>query len=268
MIYLWYSTEHMNFRYLQPTARIAEYVQEILVIEDFRVVSPFVMHLFANGKPTLLFQTAKGQIGNSTNNLTLFGQTVFPGTLTLKEDFTLIAYFFKPYTLNSLFGVSAQEMTDSPVELNLLPATVRTDLQERLLNAASTADMITLLDNYIFNLTTRIRTDMRIIKYAVERIAGSPARKNLVEVQQELYMTTRTFQRMFEKNIGIIPTQFRRISQFNAAFQQLNRLNFKNLTDISFSNGYADQSHFIRTFREFTSLTPKEYLAYRKPADK
>jgi AraC-like DNA-binding protein len=258
----------MKVAYLQPAAAIAAYVEEILVMEDFRVTTPFVLPLFANGKPTLLFQTAKGQIGNSTNNLTLFGQTVFPNTLTIREDFTLIAYFFKPYALNTLFGVSAQELTDSPIDLNLLPASVRTDLQERLLNASSTAGMMALLDNYIFSLTTRIQADIRIIKYAVEKIAAASSKKNLVEVQQELYMTPRTFQRMFEKNIGIIPTQFRRISQFNAAFRQLNTLRFKNLTDVSFSNGYADQSHFIRAFKEFTSLTPKEYLAYRKPAEK
>ena len=258
----------MEVTYLPPSSKIAEYVEEILVIAHFRVTSPFVLPLFANGRPTLLFQTAKGQIGNSTNNLTLFGQTVFPATLTIKEDFTLIAYFFKPYALNSLFGVSAQELTDNPVELNLLPAPVRVSLQEQLLNASSSSEMIALLDNYIFSLTTKIKTDLRIIKYAVEKIASAHSKKNLVEVQQELYMTGRTFQRLFEKNIGIIPTQFRRISQFNAAFQQLNKLQFKNLTDISFSNGYADQSHFIRAFKEFTSLTPKEYLAYRKPAEK
>lgn len=258
----------MKATYLTPAPQIAEYVQEILLLEHFQVTKPFVLPLFANGMPTLLFQTAKGQIGNSTNNLTLFGQTVFPDTLTIHEDFTLIAYFFKPYALNALFGVSAPELTDNPVDLNLLPAPVRTRLQEQLLNASSSSEMMALLDNYIFSLTTRIKTDMRIIRYAVEKISSAPSKKNLVEVQQELYLTGRTFQRLFEKSIGIVPTQFRRISQFNAAFRQLNTLQFRNLTDLAFSNGYADQSHFIRAFREFTSLTPGEYLGYRKPAGK
>src|SRR5690606_8982238 len=117
--------------------------------------------------------------------------------------------------------------TDSPIDLNLLPASVRADLQEQLLNASSSNEMIALLDNYIFRLITKIKTDVRLIKYAVEKIAGAPSQKNLAEVQQELYMTRRTFQRLFQKNIGIIPTQFRRISQFNTAFRQLNKRQFK-----------------------------------------
>lgn len=214
--------------------------------------------------PTLLFQTAKGQIGNSTNYLTLFGQTVFPDTLTIGEDFTLIAYFFKPYVLNSLFGVSAQELTDNPIELNLLPAFARLGLQEQLLNASSSREMIDLVDNYIYSLINKIKTDTRIMKYAVERIAAEPSKKNLAVVQAELCMTGRTFQRRFERTIGIIPTRYRRISQFNAAFRQLNSLQFTNLTALSYDNCYSDQSHFIRAFKEFTSLTPSEYLAYSK----
>ncbi|HEX6428081.1 MAG TPA: AraC family transcriptional regulator, partial [Niastella sp.] len=56
--------------------------------------------------------------------------------------------------------------------------------------------------------------------------------------------------------------QFRRIWQFNNAFQQLNNRQFNKLTDIAFANGYADQSHYIRAFKEFTGITPKEYLKF------
>jgi AraC-like DNA-binding protein len=250
----------MKATYLTPAPHVATYVQEILVLEHFQVSTPFVLPLFANGTPTLLFQTARGQLGHQANHLTLFGQTVFPGKLTLNEDFTLIAYFFKPYALHALFGIQAQELTDNPIDMNLLPVSMRAGLQEQLLNAASTMEMLELLNHYIFSLITRINTDLRIVQYAVEKITSSPSRTNLAAVQQELHITTRTFQRLFEKSIGIMPTQFRRISQFNAAFQQVNRGQFKSLTDVAYHNGYADQSHYIRAFKEFTGFTPKEYL--------
>jgi AraC-like DNA-binding protein len=70
---------------------------------------------------------------------------------------------------------------------------------------------------------------------------------------------------MFESNVGISPRLYKRICQFDAAFQQLNRRKFAKLSDIAYQNGYADQSHFIRSFKEFTNITPKEYLAYGPP---
>ncbi|MBA4054254.1 MAG: AraC family transcriptional regulator [Marivirga sp.] len=252
----------MKVSYLTPADIVSEYVKNILVIENCRVTNPFVLPLYANGTPTLLFQTAKGQIKNNSNYLTLFGQTVLPDTLTIHDNFTLIAYFFKPYSVNSLFGVLAQELTDKPIDLKLLSSTKTALLQEQLLNAASTAEMISLLDNYIFRLAEKVKIDTPLIKYATQQITIAPGKEILTTVQHKLCVTERTFQRMFEKNIGISPNQFRRIAQFNAAFQQLNRRQYTNMSDIVFGNGYADQSHYIRAFKEFTNLTPKEYLNY------
>jgi AraC-like DNA-binding protein len=245
-----------------PGNKISDFVHSILVIENLKVINPFVLPLYANGSPTLLFQTAKGQIKGNSNNLTLFGQTVFPETLTIKENFTLIAYFFKPFSLFSLFGVSAQELTDNPINLNLLEPSKALALQEKLLNANSKDEMLKLIDNYIFSLMTKVKAGIELIKFAANKIIEDPCKESLQNVQRELYLTERTFQRMFEKNIGISPNQFRRICQFNSAFQQLQKRKFNNLTDIVFDKGYADQSHYIRTFKEFTNITPTDYLKF------
>jgi AraC-like DNA-binding protein len=245
-----------------PAEKISDYVHGILVIENYQVTNPFILPLYANGSPTLLFQTAKGKIKGNANNLTLFGQTVFPETLTITDNFILIAYFFKPFALFSLFGLSAQEMTDSPIDLNLLTPKKTLELRERLLNADSVETMIMLLDNYIYSLIVKVKADFQVIKFATTEIARYSYKEALISVRNELYITERTLQRMFEKNIGVSPNLYRRICQFNAAFEQLNRRRFSKLSDIAFENGYADQSHYIRAFKEFTAITPKEYLNF------
>src|SRR6187402_624712 len=130
----------MKVTYKKPTEKLSEYVQDILVIENYHVTVPFCLPLFANGTPTLLFHTAKGQSKNNSGYLTLFGQTIHPDQLQIKDNFTLIAYFLKPYSIISLFGISAQELTDKPVDFNLLSK--RTDLQDKLLNSDSASEMI------------------------------------------------------------------------------------------------------------------------------
>lgn len=242
-------------------------MQRILVIENFQVTNPFVLPLYANGSPTLLFQTAKGQIKGNSNNLTLFGQTVFPETLTIEDNFTLIAYFFEPFSLFSLFGVSPRELTDNPIDINLLEPSKIQGLQEQLLNASSTKEMLQLIDHYLFSLITKVESDIRLIRHATTKIAENPGKEALQNIQNELCVTERTFQRMFKENIGIPPRQYRRICQFSSAFRQLQQREFKNLTDIAFKNGYADQSHYIRTFKEFTNITPKDYLKFGTQTD-
>lgn len=239
--------------------RVSEYVKGILIIENYQNKKPFMLPLFANGTPTLVFQTAKGQIKNQSNYLTLFGQTVLPEHLFINGEFTLIAYFLAPHSLLSLFGIQATELTDNPIDLNLL--TNNSVLQEQLLNTKTISKTLSLLDDYIYSLITKDKSDINRIKYATEIISQNPSGRILAQVQKKLCITERTFQRLFEKNIGVSPTQFRRINQFNKAFQQLNARQFQNLSDIAFENGYADQSHYIRAFKEFSLLTPTEYLS-------
>ncbi|MDH7461409.1 helix-turn-helix domain-containing protein [Chitinophagaceae bacterium 26-R-25] len=252
----------MKVAYLLPDRKIAEYVQSILVIENYEVRTPFILPLFANGMPTLLFQSAKGKINNYSNYLTLFGQTVLPDTITLTENFTLIAYFFKPFVLTSLFNIEANELTDKPGDLRSLTSSMANSLQEQLLNSATPKEMIALINRYVLDLAAKSKKDAQILKYVTEKIVQNPDKDALIKVQKELYITERTFQRMFENNIGVSPNQYRRIAQFNAAFEQLNKRQFRSLSDIVFKNNYSDQSHFIRTFKEFTNLTPKEYLKF------
>ena len=253
----------MKARNIIPCEKISRYVDRILVIENYEITFPFILPLYANGVPTILFKSVKGKLGNdNSHHLTLFGQTVLPESLTLTDEFILIAYFFKPYTLLSLFGVSAQELTDRPIDLNLLFRQRSTELQERLLNACSVENMIFLLDDFIFGLISSAKTECPLIKYATTKIAKDPSKESLVLVQKELHITERTFQRIFERNIGIAPNLYRRICQFNSAFTQLSNRRHQKLSDIAFQNGYADQSHYIRSFREFTNITPKEYLHF------
>ncbi|NOU20022.1 MAG: helix-turn-helix transcriptional regulator [Bacteroidales bacterium] len=253
----------MRAQNITPNDKIAPYVDRILVIENEVIQNPFILPLYANGVPNLLFMSVKGKLGNSHSNyLTLFGQTILPEQLTLREDFTLIAYFFKPHTLISLFGIAAYELTDKPIDLNLLSPQKTIILQDRLLNCESIEDMIQSIDNYIYGLAKATKEISSTIKYASEKITKHYSKESLSNIQRELNISERTFQRMFEKHIGISPNIYRRICQFNSAFMDLNSGNYHNLSDIAYNHGYSDQSHYIRSFKEFTNITPSEYLKY------
>jgi len=253
----------MRVQNIIPNYKIADYVDRILVIENEVFLQPFVLPLYANGVPTLLFKSVKGKLGNCDSNyLILFGQTISPESLTLDDDFTLIAYFLKPYSLISLFGIPAFELTDKPIDLNLLSPQKTISLQDKLLNCESVERMILSLDNYILDIAKASKDISEAIKYATEKIASHYSKESLVNIQRELNISERTFQRIFEKNIGVSPNAYRRICQFNSAFTDLNLGNYKNLSDIAFNHGYADQSHYIRAFKEFTKINPSEYLNY------
>jgi AraC-like DNA-binding protein len=253
----------MKIIYPAPADSVSAYVQAILVIENDQVISPFALPLFANGTPTLLFSTAAGRIGNAVHHFMLFGQTVLPQQLLIPQSFKLIAYFLQPFALGPLFHITASELTDRPLALDLLAGT--SGLQEQLLNTATTTELLGLMNAYLYGKIIAISHEDKRVIYAAKKVSGISDKSVLTTVQQELHMTERTFQRLFEQHIGVSPNQFRRINQFNRAFRQINESNYDDLGAVAHHNGYADQSHFIRAFKEFTDLTPSAFLRMRPP---
>jgi AraC-like DNA-binding protein len=257
---------NLKTSFLIPPSTISQFVSGILVIEDANLSHEFVIPLFANGSPTLVFQTAKAQKGNQTiGNLTLYGQTIQPAELKFRDGFTFIAYFLFPHALTQLFAIAPKEITDNYLDLTLLKQTKKFELQEQLLNSASLEESLQLIERFILNLSKQSFNDDRRILFAVNELKNSKGLLSLVELRNDLHITERSFQRLFENNIGISPNLYKRICQFQFAFQQVNQNRFLKLTDVAYDSGFADQSHFIRVFKEFTGLTPNEYLAKLAP---
>lgn len=252
----------METQTIVPHQKIAGSVNQILVIENKGFTRPFTLPLYANGVPTLLYTSVKGKLhAGSTNHLTLFGQTITPEKLTLTEDFLLIAYFFKPYCLPSLFGIEGPELTDNPIDIQLIAGQNSVGiLKEKLLHAINAEAAIALLNEFVEQLMNRSKESHPLLQYVTTRIYKNYSKDVLTELQKELSITERSFQRLFHKGMGTTPSIYRRICQFNAAFIDLNLGKYKNLSELAFYHGYADQSHYIRTFREFTAITPTEYL--------
>lgn len=255
----------MNTKSFLPPLTITGYVSSILVIENLDYKSDFMLPLYANGSPTIVFQTANAVKQNRTiGKLTLYGQTILPDELSFNNSFTLIAYFLQPHSLKALFDIKASELTNDFLDLNDIKEAKEISLQERLLNEPSLNKRLQLINDFIEKLSTLSNSDNSKTIFVTNELKNVGI-NSLTDVQRKLNTTERSLQRLFEANVGISPKMFKRICQFHQAFQQLNQYQFGKLTDIAYENGFADQSHFIRVFKEFTGLTPKEYLAKSAP---
>jgi AraC-like DNA-binding protein len=130
----------------------------------------------------------------------------------------------------------------------------------QLMYASSTAGKVEVLDNFLIHQLQVNKKECEIITYATDEMMYNPGTEILSAIINKLNLNERSFQRIFKKYVGITPNQYRRICQFQVSFTQLRGKDFNKLTDIAYDNGFADQSHFIRSFREFTQTTPQEYL--------
>jgi len=251
----------MKYWYQKPHQLLSEYVRTVLILESFSKPGDQQLPLVTNGMPALLYRTEKDRSGTeNVLQLTLFGRSTTADSWTINDHTTIIGYFFKPFALSTVFNVQAKKLIGDAVDLSQWSPHKTNALRTQLIYAASTQQKIKVLDNLIIQQLQQNNKECEIIKYATDEIMRNPGTEILSAILNKLNINERTFQRIFKKYVGVTPNQYRRICQFQISFEQLRGKEFNKLTDIAYDNGFADQSHFIRSFKEFTRLTPNDYL--------
>jgi AraC-like DNA-binding protein len=250
----------MKHWYQKPSKLLTEYVRTILIMEGFSASDSNNLPVFTNGMSALFCRTEKSK-GNyeNINRLTLFGNS--PADIwTIHKQTTIIAYFFKPFVMPSLFNISAKKLSGEPFDLSNGIPHKYTALKTQLIYAPDTARKIEVLDNLLLQQLNENQRVCKIVQYATDQIMNNSSKEIIAEILETLCLNERTFQRIFKKYVGITPTQYRRICQFQQSFGQLREKQFNKISEVVYDNGFADQSHFIRSFKEFTQVTPNDYL--------
>lgn len=248
----------MKYWYQRPPESIAQYVRTILIVKGAGDEPSCDLPLFTNGSPAFLCRIKNG----AANELTLFGESVPEDKWEVDTDTTIIAYLFKPFMLATVFGVAASTLKENPVQLSLWSARKTIALNLQLANAQRSSEQFNVLNGFIEQLIASNKRDCDIISYATDLMMQESNTDVLARIPAELNLTERTFQRIFKKYVGTTPNQYRRICQFYFAFARLRGRNYDKLTDIAYTHGYFDQSHYIRSFKEFAGTTPNDYLEF------
>jgi AraC-like DNA-binding protein len=95
---------------------------------------------------------------------------------------------------------------------------------------------------------------------AIEKIKKDNSETTLTKIQSSLNLSERSLERIFNSNVGVSPKLFFRINRFQATLNCIRKNSFSHLTKVAYEYSYADQSHFIREFKEFAGINPKQYL--------
>lgn len=255
----------MNCQHFPPPENLKEYVHAFWSLElPAQSPAPPSFRTYAEGIPGLIFHQVTGgslyQNDRELHQLFLYGPATTHARIHATGHLSMVGIFFRPNALKTVFGLNAALLADTCLDAGTLAACEYRALPEQLINTKTAIDRIELLAGWIKVQAekNRERRD-NMMQYAASVIAGSKGNVALKGLQIELQLSERTFERKFKEYIGISPKLFSRICRFQSSMHQLRQNGFSKLSDIAFDHDYADQSHFIRAFKEFAGFSPLQY---------
>lgn len=96
-------------------------------------------------------------------------------------------------------------------------------------------------------------------------LADLAAPPTLDELAQRFSLRKETLIRTFRQDTGLTPGSFLNVSRVEFAKARLRAGD--DIADVGYQSGFADQSHFHKTFVSYTAATPRQYATGRSISD-
>ena len=158
------------------------------------------------------------------------------------------AFFNLP--IHELFGLNVSlDNFFKPSELAVL--------EEELQSVVSVEQKVGIVQQFFIARISYQKADL-LIADSVGKIKAASGILNVKDLSDSLFISLDAFEKRFRKSVGTTPKRFADIVRMKALITQAEATG--TLLKPALDAGFFDQSHFIRDFKKFTGLTPKELL--------
>ena len=133
----------------------------------------------------------------------------------------------------------------------------------RLHEARTVAMRFQVLEKWLMLVANRPLKHHPAVSFALKEFQRDPGLFSSAVVAERVNLSQRRFIQVFRDEVGLTPKLFCRVRRFQEVIKMVEKRNALDWVDIALSCGYFDQSHFNHDFREFSGLSPTEYLPLR-----
>ncbi|MEI9809134.1 MAG: helix-turn-helix transcriptional regulator [Bacteroidota bacterium] len=173
----------------------------------------------------------------------------------------IVSARFLPDGLPPFLDIPVTDLENKAVSLVDLFGEKGKELEEKVVTATGNEQRIQLIEEFLLSRLTDPGTIDNVTKACVDVIFQSQGQIGVVELAGKMNINRRNIERKFTSAIGMSPKQLSRVVRLQATLKMLEQKKFTSLTSLAYENGYYDQAHFIKDFKEFTGMSPKSFYA-------
>jgi AraC-like DNA-binding protein len=178
---------------------------------------------------------------------------------------SMIGAYFRAGGLAAFTSVPLHELTNRAVRVEEIWGPDAADIAARLAELSG-AMRIDALESLLFKRlggprrTQHVSVDVLGLATAIERRAG---RVRVEQLTRDAGVSRQHLARVFRERVGVTPKLYVRLARFQSSLAYTDAGEAVEGARAALALGYADQSHWIAEFKEFSGLTPHSFAARR-----
>lgn len=239
-----------------------------LTREDvFAVGESFCSPLFADGHASIVFsfpQMCRAGGVWQTSGAGPRGDVIGPmtgvGDNSLDERPEMVGVFLRASAITRLLGVAACELTDQVIPIETLWGPPAAMVADHLAEVRGEWARLEYLDSVLLGRIGEPRRWSRSVDAIglAECVWRQGGRMSTQQMADAAGTSRQHLTRLFREVVGVSPKLYGRLARFHSTLRNMRPEERKPWAEAALEMGYADQSHMIREFRHFSSLTPEE----------
>ncbi|MFT3994928.1 MAG: helix-turn-helix domain-containing protein [Dysgonomonas sp.] len=168
---------------------------------------------------------------------------------------------FYPYGVANFIKTPLKNLENKETPIaELFGLTTSNELEQKIIHATHTQHRIEIIETFLLDKLNEKSTIDNIVKSTVDTLIATSGSSPIKAILKEDLSKRRQLERKFLKQIGMSPKQLGKVIRLQTALKLLLNQKTETFTEIAYESEYYDQNHFIKDFKEFTGITPKEFL--------
>lgn len=197
----------------------------------------------------------------------VLGQTMEPFYIEPTGFVKTFAIRFYPYGFASFVSEPIKNLVNKETSIKQLFGQETADeLEQKIVKAKNTEQRISIIEKFLLDRLNDEKTINRIVKNTIDSLMSTNGSASINSILKDDLSKRRQLERNFKKQIGVSPKQLGKVIRLQTALKMLLDQKSENLTDIAYESEYFDQAHFIKDFREFTGINPREFINHENLA--
>ena len=178
---------------------------------------------------------------------------------------SMIGAYFRAGGLAAFTSVPLHELTNRAVRVEDLWGPGAADIAARLAESSEAA-RIDALESLLFERlgaprrTPHVSVDVSGLAASIEQRAG---RVSVEQLTCDAGVSRQHLARIFRERVGVTPKLYARLARFQSSLAYTGAGEAADGAHAALALGYADQSHWIAEFKEFSGFTPHSFAARR-----